>query len=182
MNRLALSLGFCGALALASPVGAARASVETPEAKVEASVAAAIARDHMLDQFGGKELKAGQFMWKDSGQGGPARVVIGLTDQLAYVYRGEQLVAVSTISSGKPGNDTPTGIFTILDKRKFYRSIKYENAPMPHMQRIDKYGIALHGGMLPGYPASHGCIRLPANFAAKLFSLTQLGTPVLIGI
>ena len=62
-----------------------------------------------------------------------------------------------------------------------YHSIKYDNAPMPFMQRLDNYGIALHAGSLPGYPASHGCIRLPSTFASKLFSATRVGTEVLIG-
>ena len=62
-----------------------------------------------------------------------------------------------------------------------YHSRKYENAPMPHMQLLDNYGIALHAGMIPGHPASHGCVRLPAKFAAKLFTVTKVGTPVLIG-
>ena len=91
------------------------------------------------------------------------------------------LIAVAAISTGEPGRDTPTGIFEVLDKKKFHRSIKYDNAPMPHMQRINEYGIALHAGHNPGHPASHGCIRLPAQFAAKLFGVTSIGTPVLIG-
>ena len=91
------------------------------------------------------------------------------------------LVAVSTVSSGTDKNPTPTGIFPIMEKKKFHRSIKYDNAPMPFMQRLDKYGTALHGGHLPGYPASHGCIRLPSQFAAKLFAVTDVGTPVLVG-
>ena len=108
-------------------------------------------------------------------------MVVSLSDQLAYLYRGDTLVAVSTISSGRPGRDTPTGIFSILDKRPMYRSKKYDNAPMPWMQRIDQYGIALHAGYNPGVPASHGCVRLPNAFAKKLYSVTGVGTPVYIG-
>jgi lipoprotein-anchoring transpeptidase ErfK/SrfK len=107
--------------------------------------------------------------------------VISLSDQLAFLYRGNVLVAVSTISSGKDEKPSPTGIFSVLDKKPFYRSKKYDNAPMPWMQRIDQYGIALHGGHNPGYPASHGCIRLPTAFAKKLYSVTDVGTPVYIG-
>jgi lipoprotein-anchoring transpeptidase ErfK/SrfK len=88
---------------------------------------------------------------------------------------------VATISTGKDEKPTPTGIFSVLDKKPFYRSKKYDNAPMPFMQRIDRYGVALHGGFNPGYPASHGCIRLPVAFAKKLYSVTDLGTPVFIG-
>ena len=112
---------------------------------------------------------------------GPERVVVSLTDQLAFLYRGDTLVAVSTISTGKDEKPTPTGIFSVLDKRPFYRSKKYDNAPMPWMQRIDQYGVALHGGYNPGYPASHGCIRLPVAFAKKLYTVTGVGTPVYIG-
>ena len=111
---------------------------------------------------------------------GPSRVVVSLGDQMAYLYRGDMLVAVSTISSGTEHNPTPTGIFPILDKKPMHRSIKYENAPMPFMQRLDHYGIALHAGFNPGRPASHGCIRLPAKFAAKLYGVTQIGSTVLI--
>ena len=92
-----------------------------------------------------------------------------------------QVLSAPTISSGKPGKDTPTGVFPILEKKRMHRSIKYENAPMPFMQRIDSFGIALHAGQLPGHPASHGCVRLPSEFAAKLFRVTDVGTPVLIG-
>jgi lipoprotein-anchoring transpeptidase ErfK/SrfK len=75
---------------------------------------------------------------------------------------------------------TPLGYWKVLEKRKQYRSKKYNNASMPFMQRIDEYGIALHGGVNPGYPASHGCVRMPMVFAEKLFGLTKLGTEVVI--
>lgn len=178
MRKLALALAVTVMFALATP---ANATIETPEAKATAADAAEMARQDMIEQWGGKRLKPGQYLWRDADGSGPKRVVISLSDQMAYLYSGEELVAVSTISSGKPGKDTPTGIFPILDKKVFHRSIKYDNAPMPHMQRLDQYGIALHGGHLPGHPASHGCIRLPAKFAAKLFAATRVGTPVLIG-
>jgi lipoprotein-anchoring transpeptidase ErfK/SrfK len=100
---------------------------------------------------------------------------------LAFLYRGDTLVAVSTISSGTPDRRTPTGIFNILEKKPMHRSRKYDDAPMPFMQRIDQYGIALHAGHNPGHPASHGCVRLPAKFAARLYAVTDVGTPVLIG-
>ena len=181
MNRLALALAVTGALALGPISTPASASYETAEAKSAAADAAATARLDMLDTFGGKNLKPGQYLWKGGGGSGPPRVIISLSDQLAYLYRGDHLVAVSTISSGTRKNPTPKGIFPILEKKKFHRSRKYDDAPMPFMQRIDKYGIALHGGHLPGYPASHGCIRLPNQFAAKLYSVTEVGTRVIIG-
>ena len=75
---------------------------------------------------------------------------------------------------------TPLGFWKVEEKSKMYRSKKYGNAPMPFMQRIDDHGIALHGGDNPGYPASHGCVRMPMKFAEKLFALTKLGTEVII--
>ena len=181
MNKLALTLAVTGAFALCVPTVPAAASFETAEAKEAASDAAALARQDMLEAFGEKSLKPGQYLWRNAPGDGEPRGVVSLGDQLAFLYRGSTLVAVSTISSGKPGNDTPTGVFPILEKKRMHRSIKYENAPMPFMQRIDKFGVALHGGHLPGHPASHGCIRLPGDFAAKLFRVTDIGTPVLIG-
>ena len=178
-----LAIAVWGGLAVAVPTDYASAASETVEAKEVASSAAAEAREQMFLTWGYTRLKNGRFLWKPVRAGsGPARVVIGLSDQLVYLYQGDTLIAVSTISSGEPGRDTPTGIFEVLDKRKFHRSIKYDNAPMPNMQRIDGYGIALHGGHLPGYPASHGCVRLPPQFASKLFGVTEVGTPVLIGL
>ena len=181
MRKLALALAVSGALALGMPVAPAWATFETIEAKATAADATAMARADMRAVWGSKALKPGRYVWRDVEADGPPRLVISLSDQLAYLYRGDTLVAVSTISSGTKKNPSPTGIFPILAKKEFHRSIKYDNAPMPHMQRLDKYGIALHGGHLPGYPASHGCIRLPGKFAAKLYCVTRVGTPVLIG-
>jgi lipoprotein-anchoring transpeptidase ErfK/SrfK len=135
----------------------------------------------MLEVFGRTSLKPGEFLWRDSAGDGEPRVVVGLGDQLAYLYLGSELVAVSSVSSGKESTVTPTGIFDILEKKPMHHSRKYDNAPMPFMQRIDQYGIALHAGHNPGRPASHGCVRLPSKFAAKLFQVTRVGTPVMIG-
>jgi len=177
-----LAVAIWGGLAIAIPTGPAWAASETIEARETASDAAAIAREDLAETFGDKYLKPGQYVWKSRAEAtGAPRVVISLSDQLAYLYRGDTLIAVSTISSGQPGRDTPTGIFSVLDKQLLHRSVKYDNAPMPHMQRIDDYGVALHAGFNPGHPASHGCIRLPAQFAAKLYTVTNVGTPVLIG-
>jgi lipoprotein-anchoring transpeptidase ErfK/SrfK len=182
MKRTALVLALAGSCVFASAFASTPATaLETYEAKMEASDAASQARADMLEAFGPKALRPGQYVWRDIPAAGPQRIVISLSDQLAYVYRGDALVAVAAISTGIEGRDTPTGIFSVLDKRPFYRSKKYDNAPMPWMQRIDQYGIALHGGYNPGYPASHGCIRLPVSFAKKLYSVTDLGTQVYIG-
>ena len=179
LSALAFALG--GALTLALPAAPAWGWLETPEAIEQATDAAAAARRDMREAFGRDSLKNGQYLWKAKDSGQVTRVVVSLSEQMAFAYRGGELVGVSTISSGTKKNPTPTGIFPILDKKRHHRSIKYDNAPMPYMQRLDDYGIALHGGHLPGYPASHGCIRLPAAFAAKLFAATKIGTEVLIG-
>jgi hypothetical protein len=183
MKQLVFALALTGACVFSSSIAATPAfALETDEAKMEASDAASQARADMLDAFGPKALKPGQFVWRNvPDSAGPDRVVIGLSDQTAYFYRGDTLVAAAAISTGRDEKPTPTGIFSVLDKKPFYRSKKYDNAPMPWMQRIDGYGIALHGGYNPGYPASHGCIRLPTAFAKKLYSVTDVGTPVFIG-
>ena len=182
MKRLALVLAAAGTCTLGMTAAASPAfALETYEAKMEASDAASQARIDMLDAFGPKVLKPGQYVWRDVPASGPQRVVVSLSDQMAYFYSGDTLIAASTVSSGKDEKPTPTGIFAVLDKRPMYRSKKYDNAPMPWMQRIDQYGIALHAGYNPGTPASHGCVRLPIAFAKKLYSVTQVGTPVYIG-
>ena len=135
----------------------------------------------MVAAFGRVGLKPGQYVWSATvPPPGDTRIVVDLLTQMTYVYRGDQLVGASTISSAKQGKVTPCGFWTILEKRPFYRSKKYDNAPMPWMQRIDNYGIAFHGGNNPGYPASHGCIRLPMKFAEKLYATTKVGSKVVI--
>ncbi|MFL6727317.1 MAG: L,D-transpeptidase family protein [Sphingomicrobium sp.] len=135
----------------------------------------------MVAEFGKVGLKPGQYVWAASAPAeGEPRIIVDLLTQMAYVYRGNKLIGASTMSSAKTGHVTPYGYWTILDKRPFYRSKKYDNAPMPFMQRIDDYGIAFHGGFNPGYPASHGCMRLPMKFAEKLYGVTRIGTRVVI--
>ena len=128
-----------------------------------------------------RALKPGEFLWYPQiAPEGPVVLVVSLDEQRAYVYRNGIAIGVSTISSGKAGKDTPTGVFTILQKNKDHRSNLYNNAPMPYMQRLTWDGIALHGGHLPGYPASHGCVRLPQAFAEKLFGITRFGDSVVV--
>ena len=100
---------------------------------------------------------------------------------MAYVYRGDTLIAATTISTGKFEKPTPDGIFTIRSKTPFYRSKKYDNAAMPFAQFFDPSGIALHAGYVGPTPNSHGCVHLPAPFAKKLYGETPVGTPIYIG-
>lgn len=111
---------------------------------------------------------------------GPLVIVVSLPAQQAYVYRNGVRIGMSAVSTGKPGHDTPGGVYTILQKRREHHSNLYDDAPMPFMQRLTWDGVALHAGGLPGYPASHGCVRLPLPFAEKLFNATAAGTVVVI--
>jgi lipoprotein-anchoring transpeptidase ErfK/SrfK len=181
MKRLALALALTGSCVLATTVATTPASaLETYQAKMEASDAASQARIDMLEAFGPKELRPGQYVWRDvPDSAGPERVVISLSEQMAYVYRGNRLMAATTISSGRESKPTPSGIFSVLGKTPMYRSKKYDNAPMPWAEFFEPHGIALHAGSVA--VESHGCVHLPAAFAKKLYSVTDVGTPVLIG-
>ena len=138
-------------------------------------------REAALAAFGDINLNPGDFKWVETIPAkGATNIVVDLLTQTAFVYRDGQLVGMTTISSGKKGKETPLGFWAVNRKQKDYRSRKYDNAPMPFAQMIDDHGIALHGGKLPGYPASRGCVRLPIKFAEKLYSLTTLGTKVVI--
>jgi len=127
------------------------------------------------------QLKPGEWIWGGTTNGrGPMAIVVSLTEQRAYAYRNGILIAVSTVSSGKRGHETPTGVFTILQKDKNHHSSLYNSAPMPYQQRLTWDGIALHAGGLPGYPESHGCVHLPTEFARKLFEATNMGMTVVV--
>ncbi len=100
--------------------------------------------------------------------------------QRFYVYRGDKLIGVATVSTGRKGKETPLGFWKVRLKKVKGYSRKYDDAPMPYMEMYDPKGIAFHAGPNPGYPASHGCVRLPLAFAKKLYGLTEIGTPVII--
>jgi hypothetical protein len=128
-----------------------------------------------------ERLQPGQFLWAPQiAPDGPMLVVVNIATQRLVAYRNGVPIAVSTVSTGRPGHATPLGVFPILQKAVVHHSSKYSNAPMPFMQKLTWNGIALHGGNLPGYPASHGCIRLPHEFAKLLFGETALGMTVVI--
>ena len=111
---------------------------------------------------------------------GPVLAVVSLAKQRIQVYGSAGLLAESAVSSGVAGHRTPPGVFTVLEKRRFHFSNIYSGAPMPYMQRLTWSGIALHGGVVPGYPASHGCVRLPHKFAPEMWGITTLGTRVVV--
>ncbi|WP_037565891.1 L,D-transpeptidase family protein [Sphingomonas sp. UNC305MFCol5.2] len=128
-----------------------------------------------------EQLKPGEFLWlPEIAPDGPILLIVSVASQRAILYRNGVPIAVTTVSTGRQGYRTPTGVFTILQKHVEHFSSIYDNAPMPYMQRLTWKGVALHGGQLPGYPASHGCIRLPHAFARLLYGVTALGMTVIV--
>jgi len=111
---------------------------------------------------------------------GPLHIIVTTAKQRVSVYANGTLVGRAPVSTGMPDHPTPMGIFTVISKSRWHVSNIYSGAPMPYMQRITWSGIALHAGKLPGYPASHGCIRLPEHFATRLWALSKIGARVII--
>jgi lipoprotein-anchoring transpeptidase ErfK/SrfK len=111
---------------------------------------------------------------------GPLQIVVSIANQHVTLYSGGIKVAQGPVSTGIPGKPTPTGVFSIIQKDRYHHSNLYSNAPMPYMERITWSGVALHEGPLPGYPASHGCIRMTHEFAAKLWVVAKLGVRVIV--
>ena len=145
-------------LVVASPVSAQRVSPSTPV----------------------EELQQGEFVWNPgAAPEGPLVVLVSLSDQRAFVYRNGILIGYTDVSTGPPGHETSTGVFTVLQKDKDHVSSIY-NAKMPYTERLTWSGIALHAGGLPGYPSSHGCIHLPLEFSSLLFEINDLGGTVII--
>lgn len=161
MRRVALLIA---AVAAAAPAAAQQVAIDS------GSVVETVAR-----------LKPGQYVWApEVAPDGPVLVIVNVKTQRATVFRNGVPIGATTISTGKIGHETPTGIFTILQKQVEHYSSKYDAAPMPYMQRVTWGGVALHAGKLPGYPASHGCIRMPLGFARVLYNVTKLGMTVVI--
>ena len=127
-------------------------------------------------------IKPGEYWWHpEISPSGPLMILVSIPQQEMHVYRNGIMIGRSTVSTGSKGHDTPGGVFSILEKKSTHRSKKYDNAPMPYMQRLTWSGIAMHSGALPGYAASHGCIRLPYDFSQALFSTTSSGGTVIVG-
>jgi len=126
-------------------------------------------------------LKAGEYVWApEVAPQGPMLLIVNVATQRAVLFRNGVPIAATTVSTGRPGHATPNGVFTILQKQVEHYSSLYDSAPMPYMQRLTWYGVALHAGKLPGYPASHGCIRLPTGFAKLLYGETRIGMTVVV--
>src|SRR5437773_5486860 len=126
-------------------------------------------------------LNHGEYVWEpERAPEGPLLIIASITEQVAYVYRNGIRIARSSVSTGRPGHPTPTGVFTILEKEVHHTSSIYKGAEMPYMERVTWGGIALHAGDLPGYPDSHGCVRLPLEFSNLLFGVTMKGATVII--
>ena len=145
------------------------------------ALALAIAPALVTEAHATDMLEPGEYRWHPAAApSGPMVAVVSLPEQRIHVYRNGVRIGLSTVSTGKPGHDTPTGTFTILQKKRMHRSNLYDDAPMPFMQRLTWDGIALHAGRLPGYPASHGCIRLPSEFAELLYDVTSRNSTTVV--
>jgi lipoprotein-anchoring transpeptidase ErfK/SrfK len=111
---------------------------------------------------------------------GPLIISISIAQQRLRLYDANGLFAKTPVSTGMVGHSTPMGVFSVIQKQKFHQSNIYSGAPMPYMQRITWSGIAMHAGVLPGHPASHGCIRMPMAFAIKMYGWTRMGARVIV--
>ncbi|MGH6949828.1 MAG: L,D-transpeptidase family protein, partial [Vitreimonas sp.] len=165
MRAILSALSVAAAL-LAVPLFAAPARAQS----------AALEMAHQADQ-----LRPGQWVWTgEISPSGPVVVHVDLSRQLVTVYRNGVRIGVSTASTGRRGHETPTGVFTVLQKKRHHRSNLYNNAPMPYMIRLTWDGVALHGGAVRDRPVSHGCIRLPMQFARELFRAVPMGGTVVV--
>src|SRR5258708_4234295 len=140
--------------------------------------ALAVAGDHAAARSARTESSVEFVQSRIAGE--PIMAIVSLREQRVTIYDATGWILRAPVSSGQKGRETPAGIFSVIQKEAEHYSNLYDDAYMPHMQRITWSGIALHGGPLPGYPASHGCIRLPYDFAARLFDLTRLGMRVIV--
>src|SRR5215475_3349092 len=138
----------------------------------------AVAGDHAAARSARTESSVEFVQSRSAGE--PIMAIVSLRDQRVTIYDATGWILRAPVSSGQKGRETPAGIFSVIQKEAEHYSNLYDDAYMPHMQRITWSGIALHGGPLPGYPASHGCIRMPYDFAARLFDATQMGLRVIV--
>src|SRR5271163_1765267 len=111
---------------------------------------------------------------------GPLIIAVSIDNQKVRIFDDHGVFAEAPVSTGMRGHPTPTGVFSVIQKHKLHHSNIYSGAPMPYMQRITWSGVAMHAGVLPGYPASHGCIRMPESFAVKMWGWTKMGARVIV--
>jgi hypothetical protein len=185
-NSRGISIGFAGALAVGLGLGLSIMTVPTGEAHAQGLFGfwdeppqTRKVRKPRLPKIKDEDVAEVSAPGERAIKG-PLVLNVSLARQRVTVYDGTEVVAQSPISSGRVGYGTPTGVFSILEKRRMHYSNLYDSAPMPNMQRITWSGVALHAGALPGYPASHGCIRLPHGFSKKLFGMTKAGARVIV--
>ena len=147
-----------------------------------ASLTAVIAAGDRVVAANGRNARAVTFVESpNAGEAGePIMAIVSLPAQRITVYDAKGWILQAPVSSGQKGRETPAGIFSVIQKEAEHYSNLYDDAYMPHMQRITWSGIALHGGLLPGHPASHGCVRMPYDFARRLFGMTKLGMRVVV--
>src|SRR6186713_2114193 len=136
------------------------------------------AGDHAAARGGSSERPIESVQSRSAGEA--LMAIVSLRNQRITVYDAKGWILRAPVSSGTKGRETPAGIFSVIQKVEEHYSNLYDDAFMPHMQRITWSGIALHGGVLPGRPASHGCIRLPFDFAERLFDATKMGMRVIV--
>jgi hypothetical protein len=170
------ALASAGIACAASPTQAAP-SVFWPD-YYEPYQAPRVAPSHVRKSIK-KRIPANEGVAKDKPQG-PLIIAISIEKQTLKVYDANGYFAETPISTGMRGHSTPMGVFSVIQKHKYHHSNIYSGAPMPYMQRITWSGVAMHAGVLPGYPASHGCIRMPMNFAVKMWGWTRMGARVVI--
>jgi lipoprotein-anchoring transpeptidase ErfK/SrfK len=179
-------IAACGAAALAAGASPAAAYqgwgfLERPPAvQTQPDPRAATPRKHRDRKAAARKYIADQVKVPEKLPPGPLQIIISIKKQQLALYAGGQLVAHSQVSTGVPGHPTPQGVFSIIQKQIYHESNLYSSAPMPYMQRITWSGVAMHQGVVPGHPASHGCIRLPAAFAKRFWSITRIGARVII--
>src|ERR1700730_6395003 len=149
-----------------------------PHLVIVGLVALIVAGDHAAARSARTESSVESIQSRSAGE--PIMAIVSLRDQRITVYDATGWIVRAPVSSGQKGRETPAGIFSVIQKEAEHYSNLYDDAYMPHMQRITWSGIALHGGPLPGFPASHGCIRMPYDFAERLFDATKLGMRVII--
>jgi lipoprotein-anchoring transpeptidase ErfK/SrfK len=169
-------LTAAGAIGLAAP---AEAAIFWSDSDTGASQAApAVPQPKKPHRHAGKKVEPpGKQAAKPQG---PLVIAISIRNQNMKIYDANGFFAESPISSGMAGHSTPMGVFSVIQKQKLHHSNIYSGAPMPFMQRITWSGIAIHAGVLPGYPASHGCIRMPMAFAVKMYGWTKMGARVVV--